>query len=98
VSIGHAPTHATSAIRTYNRFLSVPITTKPTFSFGDAKLIPRLFMNAPPTAQRTYDVARDGTRFLALRTDVGPDGLPMSPQIQVVLNWFEELNARVPVR
>jgi serine/threonine-protein kinase len=81
-----------------NRFLSVPITTKPTFSFGDAKLIPRLFMNAPPTAQRTYDVARDGTRVLGLRTDVGPDGLPMSPQVQVVLNWFEELNARVPVR
>jgi serine/threonine protein kinase/Tol biopolymer transport system component len=81
-----------------NRFISVPITTTPAFSFGDAVLLPRIFMNAPPTAERTYDVARDGKRFLGLRTDVGSNGLPMSPQIQVVLNWFEELKRRVPVK
>ena len=48
-------------------------------------------------AVTTILVARDGTRFLGLRTDVGSNGLPMAPQIQVVLNWFEELKQRVPV-
>jgi GST-like protein len=28
----------------------------------------------------------------------GPDGRPMSPQIQVALNWFEELKQRVPIK
>ncbi len=79
-----------------NRFLSVPITTTPTFAFGDAVLIPRPFVNAPPTAERTYDTTTD-KRVLGLRMDVGPDGRPMSPQVQVVLNWFEELNQRVPI-
>ena len=28
----------------------------------------------------------------------GPDGLPVPPQVEVVLNWFEELKRRVPTR
>jgi serine/threonine-protein kinase len=80
-----------------NRFLSVPISTTPSFSFGETTLIPRVFVNAPPNVSRTYDVTRDG-RFLGLRADVGPNGQPIAPQIQVVLNWFEELKQRVPVR
>jgi hypothetical protein len=35
---------------------------------------------------------------VGLRTDVGPDGRAIAPQIQVVLNWFEELKQRVPIR
>ena len=45
-----------------------------------------------------YDVARDGQRFAMMET-VGQtnaeDAAP--PQITVVLNWFEELTARVPI-
>ncbi len=81
-----------------NRFLVVPITTTPSFAFGDPVLIPRLFVNAPPTAARPFDIARDGKRFLGLRADVGSNGLPVAPQIQVVLNWTEELKQRVPTR
>jgi len=81
-----------------NRFLAVPITPTPTFAFGDPVLIPRPFVNAPPSAARTYDIVHDGKRFLGLRTDIGSNGLPMAPQIQVVLNWFEELKARVPTK
>jgi Tol biopolymer transport system component/predicted Ser/Thr protein kinase len=80
-----------------NRFYGVPITTTPTFAFGDAVTINRPFVNAPPSAERTYDVSGD-KRFLGLRTDIGPDGRPMSPQMHVVLNWFEELKQRVPTR
>ena len=40
-----------------------------------------------------YDVAPDGERFIFVERD--SPGAP--PQINVVLNWFEELKARVPV-
>ena len=42
-----------------------------------------------------YDVAPDG-RFLMIKR-VGQGGDDASPEITVVLNWFEELNTRVPV-
>jgi serine/threonine-protein kinase len=80
-----------------NRLLSTAVMTTPSFSFGQASPLPRLFMNAPPSVARPYDVTRD-KRFLGLRTDVGSDGRPIAPQIHVVLNWFEELTRRVPVR
>jgi serine/threonine-protein kinase len=79
-----------------NRLLSVAVVTTPAFSFGQSTSLPRPFTNAPPTARRPYDVTRD-QRFLGLRTDVGPDGRPIAPQVQVVLNWFEELRRRVPI-
>ncbi len=80
-----------------NRLHSKAITTSPTFGFGDSVLIQRPFVNAPPASERTYDVTPD-RRIISLRADVGPDGQPMSPQVQVVLNWFEELKQRVPVK
>ena len=40
---------------------------------------------------RNYDIARDG-RFLMIKADT-----EANPQVTVVLNWFDELTARVPV-
>ncbi len=40
----------------------------------------------------TYDVSNDGQRFLMMKQPL--DG---SSQINIVLNWFEELKERVPV-
>lgn len=39
-----------------------------------------------------FDVSRDGQRFLMTQHNE-----PTASQIQVVLNWVEELKARVPV-
>jgi serine/threonine-protein kinase len=80
-----------------NRFYAVKITTTPAFAFSDPVSITRPFVNAPPTTDRTYDVTADG-RFLALRADVGADSKPILPQIQVVLNWFDELKQKVPIK
>jgi Tol biopolymer transport system component len=80
-----------------NRFHMKSITTAPTFGFSDTVLIPRPFVNAPPSSERTYDIAPDH-RVLGLRTDIGADGRPMSPEVQVVLNWFDELRKRVPIK
>ena len=41
-----------------------------------------------------YDVTPDGQRFLMLKTG-GPEE-SAATQINVVLNWFEELKQRVP--
>jgi Tol biopolymer transport system component len=44
------------------------------------------------TRPRSYDVTPDGERFLLTKL---PDDRP-HPQVVVVLNWFEELKAKVP--
>ena len=47
---------------------------------------------------RTYDVSRDGQRFLMIKdVGVGERGTTTASMV-VVLNWFEELKARVPAR
>ena len=42
-----------------------------------------------------YDVAPDGQRFVMIQEGGQDSGAPQ--QINVVLNWFEELKRRVPV-
>jgi hypothetical protein len=44
------------------------------------------------TRPRSYDVTPDGERFLLAKL---PAELP-EPHVLVVLNWFEELKAKVP--
>ena len=51
------------------------------------------FFGAPG---RNFDVAPDG-RFLMIKDTGQSTSDDSSPQINVVLNWFEELTARVPV-
>jgi hypothetical protein len=48
-----------------------------------------------PATSPDYDVSLDGKRFLMLKpAEAGESGAPT--QINVVLNWFEELKRRVP--
>jgi len=60
-------------------------------------LFPASAFQSGGTSVREFHVAPDG-RFLMMRPFVGDsdDGGPPTPQIVVVLNWFEELRARVP--
>src|SRR5262249_22558653 len=44
------------------------------------------------TRPRSYDVSRDGERFLMTKLPSGQ----RRPSIVVVLNWFDELRAKVP--
>jgi hypothetical protein len=74
----------------------VSVTTQPMFAFGNPETALRPFQTGPPSVRRAFDITPGG-RFVGL-TDVErtESGAPMAPQIQVVLNWFEELRARVP--
>jgi hypothetical protein len=51
-----------------------------------------------PEGTRDYDITPDGERILLIAPAEEPEGEDRPPQIHVVLNWFEELKARVPVR
>jgi serine/threonine-protein kinase len=44
-----------------------------------------------------YDVSRDGQRFFVTRTTLPPSSAPVT-HVNLVINWVEELKARIPVR
>ena len=69
----------------------------PTFEPG---AVARVFPNAgyagsgATGSDRTYDVSRDGRRFLMIKLGAAPAATAHS--VVVVLNWFEELKRAVP--
>ena len=50
----------------------------------------------PQATFPNYDVSPDGQRFLMLKPSESAEAAPT--QINVVLNWFEELKQKVPPR
>jgi serine/threonine-protein kinase len=79
-----------------SQFVAVSVTTRPTFTFGNPVSMPRPAAAGRQGEERNYDITRDGKRFLGV-VPAGQNtasGAPAAPQIQVVLNWFEELKAR----
>jgi serine/threonine-protein kinase len=79
-------------------FVAVSVTTRPTFTFGNPVTVPRPFVERGPGFERNNDITLDGKRFLGVAAGQTASGAPAAPQIQVVLNWFEELKARVPTK
>ncbi len=77
-------------------FEAVSVTTEPTFAFGNAVAVPRRFQLSPPEARRGYDITLGGKFVGLIPARQTESGMPTAPQIQVVLNWFEELKGRVP--
>jgi hypothetical protein len=78
------------------QFMAVTVRTQPTFGFTTAVSVPRRFAVAFPGDPRPYDMLPDG-RFVTVGDAREPsEQAPL--QIQVVLNWLEELRQRVPTR
>ena len=44
-----------------------------------------------------YDLTADGQRFVMVQQAAIRDSEAEPPQINIVLNWFEELKEKVPV-
>ena len=78
--------------RSGNRVMAVDITGGQTFSAGTPKLLFEGPYHWSVTISVDYDVAPDG-RFLMIKPT--EQALALT-QINVVLNWFEELKRRVP--
>jgi serine/threonine-protein kinase len=74
---------------------SVKITTRPAFTFSTPAPV-RIggVVGFGPTAQN-IDTMPDGQHFLVL---ANPEGNDAAPEIQVVLNWPEDLTRRMPVK
>jgi serine/threonine-protein kinase len=77
-----------------DKMMAVDIATQPGFAAGK----PRMLFEGPyeptPVTFPNYDVSPDGQRFLMLKPSEQEQTAPT--QINVVLNWFEELKRRVP--
>jgi hypothetical protein len=81
-----------------NRMVALTVMASQGFAFGPAPPVGRPFTNLSPAFERPFDVTRDGKRFLSLTSaSVAAAGL-QRPELRVVLNWFDELKARAPVK
>jgi eukaryotic-like serine/threonine-protein kinase len=81
------------------RLVAVRVDTQPTFSFGDPVPLPVERMIQGVATARRYDIMPDGQRFLVILPEAPSGNQPRrTQQINVVLNWFEELKARVPAK
>jgi eukaryotic-like serine/threonine-protein kinase len=77
--------------------VAVKLTTRPTFAFSNVGTWPgKLPNNNPFGGPRNYDIGPDGSRFVLVTDPPGETSLLAPPYIQVIVNWFEELKARVP--
>jgi hypothetical protein len=75
--------------------MAVPIEGGPTLKFGNAE---KLFDWAVPAfIGRSYDVSRDGRRFLMMRP-VGESDTVSAPTSLVVQHFDEELKRLVPTK
>jgi hypothetical protein len=74
--------------------MAVDITTEPAFSAGMAKMLFQGQYQPNPVMNANYDVSADGQRFLMVKPTSAQDAAPT--QINIVLNWIEELKQRVP--
>jgi Tol biopolymer transport system component len=77
----------------------VSVMTQPTFAFSSPTAVPKGEADGGGLAgQRNNDIAPDGKRFLAVVNTGATRTVSTALQIDVVLNWFEELKARVPTK
>ena len=72
----------------------VAIHAEPTFSAGTPRTLFE-FKEGPGDAEgfRGFDLAPDGQHFVMIQE--GEESAPPT-QLRVVVNWFEELKAKVP--
>jgi hypothetical protein len=80
--------------RTGNKMMAVEVTMLPSFAFSSPRVLfegEQYMTAAGPYSYPfpSYDVSPDGQRFLMITKE-------SKPQINVVLNWFEELKRHVP--
>jgi len=80
--------------RSGNKMMAVDVTTQPGFAAGTPRMLFEGQYDPAPFPLANYDVSRDGQSFLMLKPSEQAQSAPT--QINVVLNWFEELKRRVP--
>jgi eukaryotic-like serine/threonine-protein kinase len=77
------------------QLFTVPVTTQPAFSFGTATSVPRSTVYR--STQESYRDSMPDGRYLGVTAGEVSLGIA-NAQIQVILNWSEELKQRVPTK
>jgi len=79
------------------QIISVDVQTQPSFTIGKITPLPvqGIVFNGP----RGYDITPDGKYFVVMlpKAQAEPGRTPPD-QINITLNWFEELKQRAPIR
>jgi serine/threonine-protein kinase len=85
--------------------MAVEVETAPTFKHGNPKILFRgtyLSFTAPNVALTAWDIHPNGKKFLMIKPQLATGAAPTAPaprpKINIVVNWFEELKQRVPVK
>jgi len=85
-----------------NSAMAVAVETKPTFSYGTPKSLFRsIYAGVSSSSGTPWDIHPDGKRFLMIKPLASTGAAPTGegpPKINIVINWFEELKQRVPVK
>jgi eukaryotic-like serine/threonine-protein kinase len=80
--------------RSGDKMMAVDIATQSGFSAGTPRMLFEGRYNPAAGTTPNYDVSLDGQRFLMIKPNEAGEAAPT--QINVVLNWFEELKQKVP--
>jgi len=78
--------------RLEDKMMVVEVQSEPAFTSGRPQLVFEVPYLPDPFGTSNYDISPDGQRFLMLIEDTAQ----AQGQINVVLNWFEELKRLVP--
>ena len=78
--------------RSGNKMMAEEIATQPGFIAGTPRTLFEGAYDSTYGPVTNYDVSPDGQRFLMVK----PAEQSAPTQINIVLNWFEELKRRVP--
>jgi serine/threonine-protein kinase len=83
-----------------NNQVVVAVDTTAGFSFGNAQpALPGGLPGIVTTGSGSYDITRDGAAFLAVAPSSGAQAAAVDAQeIDIVVNWFEELKRLVPAK
>jgi serine/threonine protein kinase/Tol biopolymer transport system component len=81
--------------RNGDKMMVVDISTEHGFTASTPRMLFEGHYEQPPVPLHNFDVSPDGQRFLMLKPVEQEQGA--TTQINVVLNWFEELKRLVPV-
>ena len=77
--------------------MSVAVGTDPSFSVDGPQVMFDIAVFYLDDRWRSFDVARDGRRFLMVKRSGQVGDLRAEPRIHIVQNWHQELLDRVPV-
>jgi len=80
--------------RSGNKMMVADVVNQTNFTVSKPRMLFEGRSLPTPATSPNYDVSRDGQRFLMFKADGQYDQGPT--QINIVLNWFDELKRRVP--